>query len=224
MPQRDRRAFIRDNLQVADVAGCPGVKLYVARPDSGLSRLESVAAPYWAWPWPGGLALARHLLECPRTVAGRRVLDLGAGSGLVGIVAALKGASEVIAADTDRNARAAVRENAALNGVRIRTVAADLLAGPAPGADLDFDVILAGDVFYEPDLAARAMAFLRRTRQGGAEVLLGDIGRPSFPANGLVRVARYPVPDVGDAESAPPHAGGVYVLAGGGSVAGDGLD
>lgn len=220
MPRRDRRAFIRENLQVSEVPGCPGVRLYVARPESGLSRLESVAAPYWAWPWPGGLALARHLVERPETVAGKRVLDLGAGSGLVGIVAAMQGAASVMAADIDRNARAAARENAALNGVALRTLAADLLDGPAPGAD----VILAGDVFYEPDLATRALGFLRRAHDGGALVLLGDIGRPSFPAEGLVRIARYAVADVGDAEGTPPHAGGVFVMSDDGSVDRDGLD
>lgn len=139
----------------------------------------------------------------------------------MGIAAALQGAAEVSASDIDRNARAAVRENAALNGVRVGTLSADLLDGPVPVPGIG--VILAGDIFYEETLAARALGFLRRAHDEGILVLLADIGRSTFPRDGLRRVACYEVTDVGDTETTPPHQGGVHVMADRGSV-GDRLD
>jgi predicted nicotinamide N-methyase len=206
VPQRGRAAFIRANLTPGPVPGCPGLRLYTAHPGSGLSRLEPVAPPFWAWPWPGGLALARFVLKNPGVVAGRRVLDLGAGSGLVGLAAARAGAAAVRAADIDRFARAAVRENAALNGLRLATTGADLLDGPVPREA----VILAGDVVYDLALACRVHAFLRTAAAAGRQVYLGDIGRPSMPREGMERVAVFPVRDVGDTEKTPPREGGVY--------------
>src|SRR5262245_10976783 len=101
----DAAQFIRQNLHLQPVPSVPEIRIYTAHPASGLRRLldegEGGAAPYWAYPWAGGAALARFLLDRPETVAGRRVLDLGAGSGLVGIAAAKAGAREVIAAEID---------------------------------------------------------------------------------------------------------------------------
>src|SRR5690606_40418772 len=75
-----------------------------------------VPPPYWAFAWPGGQALARHLLDTPNVVAGRRVLDFAAGSGLTAIAAAMAGAAAVTANDIDAFAAAAIRLNAAANG------------------------------------------------------------------------------------------------------------
>ncbi len=124
--------FIRANMRLVPLASLPDVLLYAAHPGSRLSRLSSPAdaAPYWAWPWAGGLALAQHIVAHPDAVAGQRVLDLGAGSGLVGIVATKAGAT-VSAAEIDPNARAAIALNAAANGVKIDLVDVDI-AGPAP--------------------------------------------------------------------------------------------
>ena len=118
--------------------------------------------PYWAFAWIGGLALGRHLSESPAVVRGLRVLDLGAGSGLVGICAALAGASEVAAADIDPFAHAAIRLNAAANRCSVRVVTRDLLEEPPP----DVDVILAGDCWYEEALAARVTLGGGRSRGG----------------------------------------------------------
>ena len=203
------REFIRDRLTPAAVPGCSGLRLYTAHERSGLALLELGGAPYWAWPWPGGIALARHLLAHPDLVRGRRVLDLGAGSGLVGIAAARAGAAEVAAAEIEPHARTAIALNAALNGVEIALCPGDLLGRDPPAADL----VLAGDVFYEADLAAAALDFLRRAKAGGARVLLGDVGRPSLPRSGLRRIACYRVRDVGDGPAEPLREGGVYELA-----------
>jgi predicted nicotinamide N-methyase len=83
--------------------------------------------PYWALVWAGGLALARHVIDHPALVAGRRVLDFASGSGLTAIAAAKGGAAHVIAADIDPLAVVALSLNADLNGLAIEATAADLL-------------------------------------------------------------------------------------------------
>jgi hypothetical protein len=108
----DPLGFIRANMRIAPVPTLPEIRLYTAHPASGLWRLAELdedgsgpSPPYWAYHWAGGAALARHILDRPETVTGGRVLDLGAGSGIVGIAAAKAGAREVIAAELDRYAR-----------------------------------------------------------------------------------------------------------------------
>ena len=103
-------------------------------------RLMS-APPYWAFCWGGGQALARWILDNPAVVAGRRVVDFGAGSGVAGIAAALAGASQVLCVDIDEDALTACHRNAQLNGVRLET---------APALSIHQDgLLLAADVCYE---------------------------------------------------------------------------
>lgn len=152
--------------------------------------------------------MARHILDNPEVVAGRRVLDLGAGGGLVAISAALAGASRAYAADIDPYALIATRLNAAANAVELETVLGDLTTGGVPDADL----ILVGDLFYEQDLATRVTAYLERCRGAGIAVLIGDPWRVFLPAGRLVLLAEYPVTDFGDPEGAVRRAG-VFTLA-----------
>ncbi len=185
--------------------------LYTAHSGSGLWRLEGenddAPPPYWAYHWAGGNVLARHLSTCPEAVRGRHVLDLGTGSGLVAIAAAKAGARKVTAADIDPYAIAAAELNALANGVAIEAICADLTTGPAP----DVDMVLAGDLFYAPELATRVTAFLDRCRAAGIDVLVGDPGRDFLPHPRLRRIAKYAVPDFGDA-SAETRASGVFVF------------
>lgn len=176
--------FIRANTRVVPVPSLPEIRLHTAHEATGLWRLgepnddgSDPPPPYWAFPWAGGMALARHILDRPDVVAGRRVLDLGSGSGLVAIAAGLAGASEVIAADIDRYALAAIALNAAVNGVAVTIVDDDLTAGPPPSVDL----IAVGDLFYAGDLAERVMKFLDRCLAAGIEVLIGDPRRAYLP-------------------------------------------
>ncbi|SEQ32962.1 Predicted nicotinamide N-methyase [Devosia sp. YR412] len=206
---RDATAFIGDNLKLEPVPSLPGVVLYTAHPGSRLSRLVTPddAAPYWAYQWAGGLALAQHIRAQPQLVAGKRVLDLGAGSGLVGIVAAQAGAM-ASAAEIDANGQAAIALNAAANGVALPLVAVDI-AGDAPTG---LDMILGGDVFYLAEVAQRMLPFLQRCVTAGMDVLIGDPGRRDLPINRLSAVASYAVGDVGDARTTTERVGTVYRL------------
>jgi len=186
---------------VAPVPGLEDLRLYSAHPASRLGELVGGdASPYWAFSWAGGLALARYLTANPQTVAGRRVVDLGSGSGLVAIAAARAGAASVVAVDIDRHAVAAVALNAALNGVTVMTLLTDATGGPPP----DADVVLAGDVFYSPEVAQTTGPFLQRCADAGLAVLIGDPGRAFLPSTGLAIVAKDEVGDFAGGSATMP--------------------
>ena len=147
--------------------------------------------PFWAAAWPGGQALARHVLDRPDLVAGRSVLDLGSGSGLVAVAAALAGASRVTASDVDPFSHAAIAVNAEGNGIPPVEVLGDVLGEEPPVVD----VVLAGDVCYDRVMSDRVLPWLEAARARGAEVFLGDPGRPYVPVDRLERVATFDVPD-----------------------------
>jgi predicted nicotinamide N-methyase len=149
---------------------------------------QGVAPPFWAFAWPGGQALARHVLDNPARVAGRRVLDFAAGGGIAAIACALAGAASVEAAEIDRLARTAIALNAGANGVAIRLPDDDLV-----GADCRWDLILCGDVCYEAPMTAHIMPWLGRMASQ-ADVWLADPGRAYLPRDGLAAFARYRVP------------------------------
>lgn len=192
----DRAAFIRRHAAVQNPPLAPELRLHLAHEATELWELteeelqqRGLPPPYWAFAWAGGQALARFVLDHPECVRGRDALDFGAGSGLVGIAAAKAGARRVVAAEPDEFARAAIRLNAALNGVAVELAEGDLLAAK-PG---DWQAVLVGDMFYERELAARAEAWLRLLARAGALVLVGDPGRSYFPKAGLTELARYSV-------------------------------
>lgn len=209
MQRPDPAAFIKANLPTSPVPSIPEILLHTAGPASGLWRLagreEADPPPYWAYPWAGGAVLARHLLDRPETVAGRRIVDLGAGSGLVAIAAAKAGAKAVTAIDIDANAVAAIGLNAAINGVSIAAVAADIIEASPPETDL----LVVGDLFYDPGLALKVMTFLRRCQASGIEVLIGDPERAHLPRGELRRIATHAVADFGAADGAQA---GVFML------------
>lgn len=198
---------------LAPVAGVPEILIHKAHSRSrlGAALAESGvdAPPYWAYAWAGGTALARHVLDNPQSVAGSRVLDLGAGSGIVGIAAMKAGARSVLAAETDPLAAAAIGLNAGANGVPVSICRYDLTNG-LTGADVpDADVVLAGDVFYSAPVARRMLAFLELCRGAGLAVLIGDPGRVGLPTDSLRLIDRYEVADVGGGQ---PTSSAVYTL------------
>jgi len=183
----------------------PEIWLHQAgEPVSAWERVEQATGrtgldpPFWAFAWPGGQAMARYLLDHPETAAGRPVIDLASGSGLVAIAAARAGAAAVTAYDVDPLAVAAITMNAAANQVSVRAVCADILdRDEVPdGADL----ILVADAFYERDLASRVLQFLDRARACRVAALVGDLGRAYLPTDRLRPLAAYDVPGLGALE------------------------
>ncbi|MGW4500652.1 class I SAM-dependent methyltransferase [Micromonospora sp. NPDC004336] len=194
-----------DRLRLVRIPFVPEVRLHLAE-DAIVwwARMEARAGhalppPYWASVWAGGQALARHLLDHPDLAAGRRVLDLAAGSGLVAIAAALAGAERVVANDIDPYAVAATTVNARANRVTVAATGGDLLDSDPAGVDL----LVAGDVLYDEAMAARVLPFLRRAAATGADVLVGDPGRGHLPLDVLAAVACYPVPTTEPAVDSP---------------------
>jgi predicted nicotinamide N-methyase len=207
--------FIRAHTRLTRVALVPEIRLHLAEEPMGLWELTEQALgrsglqpPFWAFAWPGGQALARYVLDNPGVVRGRRVIDLATGSGLAAIAAALAGAAAVTATDIDPFAAAAAALNASANAAAVTVTAADVLSGDGAagragdggarravsGAAGAADVVLAGDAFYAKELAGRVLGFLRRAHAGGADVLVGDLGRRYLPRSGFAELAAYDVP------------------------------
>jgi predicted nicotinamide N-methyase len=208
--------FVRANTELIAPPLVPEIRLYLAAESLPIWRKTeeelghmNVPPPYWAFAWAGGQALARFLLDNPDQVAGRRVLDLGAGSGITSIAAMKAGAAEAVASDIDALALAAIALNAEANGVQVQTTAADLL-GSAPDA---LDVVVVGDLFYERALAERVLTFVEAARQRGAEVLVGDPRRSYFPGDRFRQVALYSVPVTRELEDAEIKRSAVWRLA-----------
>ena len=164
--------------------------------------------PFWAFAWLGGQALARHVLDTPALVAGRRVLDLATGSGLVALAARLAGARTVLAVDVDPVAVAAVALNAAENDLAVDVACVDLLDAPPP----DVDVVLAGDVFYDAHMSARVQPWLLEAAAGGAQVLVGDPTRHYLPRALLTELASCDVPTTRELEGVEVKTVRVYAL------------
>ncbi len=192
----DRTAFIRAETRLLPVPHVPEIRLHLAAEATELwqkteDELEAVGLPppFWAFAWAGGQGLARYVLDHPDLVAGRRVLDVASGSGLVAIAAARAGAASVEAADIDAFAEAAIVLNADANAVTVRPRLDDLV-----GRDEGWDVVLAGDIFYDRDIAAAMTEWLGSLERRGAKVLVGDPGRSYLPTDRLEEIARYSVP------------------------------
>ena len=210
------RAFVLRHTRLVPVPGLEGIRLHLADEVLPLWRAVQVATgdpetalPYWAFAWAGGLALSRFLGDNPGAVAGRRVFDLASGSGLCAIAAMGAGAASAVAADVDPRSVAAIALNAKANGTRVGVVDRDVLDElPAD----DFDVILAGDCFYEAPLAARVLPWLREARALGMDVLVGDPVRQYLPLAELIELAAYDVRTTTELEDMAFKVGRVYAL------------
>ncbi|MFN9779003.1 MAG: class I SAM-dependent methyltransferase [Alphaproteobacteria bacterium] len=187
--------FIRANTQLLAPPHTPEIRLHLAtelvpiwqKTEEELAAI-GVPPPFWAFAWAGGQALARHVLDHGDSVRGRRVLDFASGSGLSAIAAAKAGAAHVLATEIDPFAIAAIGLNAAVNGVSVEATLEDMI-----GRDEGWDTVLAGDVCYEREMAARVFAWLRALAGRGALVLMGDPGRNYLPSSNLVEIAVYDV-------------------------------
>ena len=179
----DRAAFVHDNTTLQEVPDLGGIRLHLADAMHDLwhkthAELDEIGVPppFWAFAWAGGQGLARHVLAHPELVRGRQVLDFATGSGMVAIAAFQSGAVKVIAADIDPFSAAAAGLNAVANGVTIAVRLGDLI-----GTDEGWDVVLAGDIFYDRAFADRFEPWLRALSGRGATVVVGDPGRAYLP-------------------------------------------
>lgn len=192
----DPESFIRANTSLLAPPHVPEIRLYLAGEAHELwlkteEELEAIGLPppFWAFAWAGGQGLARYVLDHPETVARKRVLDFASGSGLVGIAASKAGAVKVMAADIDPWSQTAVRLNAAANSVLLDFDRTDLI-----GRDLDVDVVLAGDVFYDRAFAEALVPWFETLAAEGKDVLVGDPGRAYLPKDRLEFCAVHEVP------------------------------
>ncbi|MFO1151479.1 MAG: methyltransferase [Alsobacter sp.] len=198
----DPDAFIRSHTRLLAVPHVPSIRLHLADEATALwqkteDELGAIGLPppFWAFAWAGGQALARHVVDHPELCRGRRVLDFAAGSGLAGIAAARAGAAHVTAVDIDPFAEAAMRLNAAANGVELAVVRDNIV-----GRDEGWQVVLAGDVCYERDMAGEVTDWLAGLARRGAVVLIGDPGRSYLPRPRLEALAVYEVPTTRELE------------------------
>lgn len=192
----DPETFIRANTDIMEPPHVPEVLLHLAGEAHELwlkteEELEEIGLPppFWAFAWAGGQGLARHVLDHPELVAGKRVTDFASGSGLVAIAAMKAGAASVLAVDIDPWTATAIRLNAELNGVDVVSSAKDVIGGAG-----DADVYLAGDVFYDRAFADRLIPWFSALVNEGADVLVGDPGRAYCPRDRLQMLATYQVP------------------------------
>jgi predicted nicotinamide N-methyase len=195
-PDRDKADFIRTHTRLLAVPHAPEIRLYLAEEATALwEKTEEelgelgLPPPFWAFAWAGGQALARYILDHPELARGKRVLDFASGSGLVAIAAARAGAGEVEANEIDEFALAAIALNAAANRVAIRPRAGDII-----GEDDGWNLVLAGDVSYEHDMAAGVTDWLAALAGRGARVLIGDPGRTYLARDRLDSIAEYAIP------------------------------
>ena len=190
----DAEAFLRANTALTRPAQVPEIALYLAteitpiwQASEDWLHAHGIEPPFWAFAWPGGLALARHILDNPILVAGKRVLDFAAGCGIAAIACAKAGAATVEAAEIDPIATAAIRLNAAENRVKIATPETDIV-----GAPCRWDLILCGDVCYEAPMTGHILPWLE-SMATSAEIWIADPGRAYLPKTGLTQFAHYPI-------------------------------
>jgi predicted nicotinamide N-methyase len=206
------QAFIRAQTRLLPVPHAPAIRLHLAdeavelwqKTEEELGEM-GLPPPFWAFAWAGGQGLARHILDHPELVAGKRVLDFASGSGLVAIAAAMAGAAHVEASEIDAHAMAAIMLNAAANGVSVSVREGDMI-----GSDEGWDVVLAGDVAYEREMAASVFGWLQALATRGAVALVGDPRRAYLPERGLALLADYHVPVTRALEDAEIKRVGVF--------------
>jgi predicted nicotinamide N-methyase len=167
----------------------------------------AIGVPYFAIPWPSAQAVARALLDGRIEVRGRRVADVGCGSGLVACAASLAGAAEVLALDVDPLAVTAAAELARRHRAQVTARVLDPLEAPdAIAADL----VLCADLVSRAAQAAPFARAIAAWRARGAGVFLADSGRPFFDPQGLPLAFTTEVPTSSPVDGAGTRVVRVY--------------
>jgi len=175
---------------------CPEIKLWLVDPipmQRHFSQDEILAIQaypaYWAFCWASGQVLARHIIDNPELVCDKRVMDFGAGSGVVAIAAIMAGAKQVIACDIDPDALLSCQENAKLNNVEFE------LHGDLFVFDQEIDLLIAADVLYDKANLPLLDVFLSKA----PEVLVADSRVKNFnfpPYQTIGQIDSFTVPDL----------------------------
>lgn len=206
--------LLAEHAPLAPVPLCPEILAHQARALIDIWEAservagQPLAAPFWAYAWPGGCALARVLLDDPGLVRGQRVLDFGAGGGVTSLAAARAGAASVTANDIDPWALMVVDIAARAQGLSVATLADDICETPALVDD--YDVVLCSDLAYERREAPRQRAVLERAAANHSLVLVADAGRTYFDDTGMERMASYEIEVPQDLEGVARREARVY--------------
>lgn len=195
-PGPNFRRFILENTTILSPPHVPEIRLHLAdeahdlwhRTEEEL-QASGLEPPFWAFAWAGGQGLARHVLDHPASVHGKTVLDFATGSGLVAIAAHMSGAAQLLAADIDPFSADAVALNAEMYGFVLQHTTSNMV-----GQDFGWDVVLAGDVFYDREMAAMLLPWFNTLAARGADILIGDPGRAYLPKERLEKLSEHQVP------------------------------
>ena len=193
---QDPDNFIETQTRLSASPLVPEIQLHQASEDFPIWKMSEeeladhgIPSPFWAFAWAGGQAISRYLLDNPAYVRGKRILDFGAGSGIIAIAALKAGAASAYAADIDPFAKSACYLNAKANNVELTATTENLIGSPNKG----WDIVLVGDMCYEQPLAGQIEEWLRGLVAQGTEVLIGDPGRTYLPKSGMEKQATYRV-------------------------------
>ena len=137
-------------LTCQELPSCGGLALYLIGPtfdDRDLPQQvrESISddPPYWIFCWASGRALAQMIIDGEIDVRNKRILDFGAGSGVVAIAAMLAGAHSATACDIDPVSHKLIALNSKANQTKVDISARLEECGQG------FDLVFAADVLYE---------------------------------------------------------------------------
>ncbi|MBB5371946.1 putative nicotinamide N-methyase [Acidocella aromatica] len=176
-------AFVEAHTRLTQAVLVPEIRLHLATELTPLwlatedfLRKHNMQPPFWAFAWPGSEALALHISQNPGLVRGKRVLDFAAGCGLAALACMRAGAAHVEAAEIDPLAAAAMRLNAAANGVELEVLLGDIVGTPCR-----WDVILCGDVCYEAPMTRHILPWLAACARE-VPVIIADPGRKYLPS------------------------------------------
>lgn len=179
--QNLQRTLSKGQVALSQPASCRDLALYLFDPQvlqGPISHDEAqaiVAAPaYWSFCWASGQVLAQAILDNPEWVAGRVVADVGSGSGIVAIAAALAGAKTVYACDIDPDALHAIVVNAQHNKAQVKAIKT------LDKVEQKLDLITAADLLYDRDNFSLLEQFSTRA----TTVLLADSRVRTLPAKG----------------------------------------
>lgn len=180
LEKRMQRTLNKAKLKVCTLPYCEQIKLCLFDPsvlEGPISHDEAqaiVAEPaYWSFCWASGQVLAAYIIANPSLVKDKTVADIGCGSGVVAVAAALAGAKQVWACDIDEDARMASLLNAELNGVQLHQAAS--LEELPKGLEL----IVAADILYDKD----NYPLLDELRELSSGVLLADSRLKHIPSS-----------------------------------------